>query len=148
MIQNKAVRFISNIKERESVTEVKGKLRLDTLVNRRINITQFSTELLLLLWFPHNRLNNFLVSGACHVYDLNQFMILTFNHHIWFSCYCFLFHPIFKVPVQLYLVLIYNRLFLSHLSLDQYRYFFDNSYSTAHVAAITLKALCPKAYRS
>ena len=35
MIQNKAARFISNIKGRESVTEAREKLRLDTLVNRR-----------------------------------------------------------------------------------------------------------------
>ena len=38
MIQNKAVRFISNIKGRESVTEAREKLCLDTLVNRRKKI--------------------------------------------------------------------------------------------------------------
>ena len=38
MIQNKAVRFISNIKKRKSVTEAREKLCLDTLVNRRKKI--------------------------------------------------------------------------------------------------------------
>ena len=38
MIQNKAVRFISNIKRGESVTEAGKKLRLDTLFNRRKKI--------------------------------------------------------------------------------------------------------------
>ena len=38
MIQNKAVRFISNIKGRKSVTEAREKLCLDTLVNRQMKI--------------------------------------------------------------------------------------------------------------
>ena len=50
-----------------------------------------------------------MVTGAVHVYNLNQLTVLALDRYIWSPCCCFLSLPIFKVPAQLYLVIFYNR---------------------------------------
>ena len=81
-----------------------------------------------------------LVTGAHHVNNLNRLTVIILDCHIWSLCCYFLSHLIFKVPAQLYLVILYNRSLLS-FDLHQHWPFSRNPFSTAHVVIKTFKTL-------
>ena len=80
------------------------------------------------------------LGNAMSIILINLCYLLILNRHIWSPCSRFLFYPIFRDPVQLYLVIFYN-CFCSHFSLCQYWLFSSNPFSTAYIVIRTFNSL-------
>ena len=98
-------------------------------------------KLLILLLFLLNLLIDVLVTGECHVYNLNQLMVPSYTQssHL-VSVQLFPFLSDFQRPSTALSCHFYN-CFCSHFSLCQYWLFSSNPFSTAYIVIRTFNSL-------